>query len=96
METGKPLYLINEGREPAAKGPMKAVVAGRLHYIRSGDGSEELYDLDADRIERRNLAGQPSAAVTLQSFRSTLSWLLSKQSPGETRPAVPLAARVPN
>src|SRR5262249_46251028 len=42
METDKPLVLMNDGREPAAKGPMKSLVAGGMHYIRSGDGSEEL------------------------------------------------------
>ena len=36
METDKPLVFMNEGREPAAKGPMKAMVAGGMHYIRSG------------------------------------------------------------
>ena len=61
METDKPTLLTNQGREPAAKGPMKAMVAGGMHYIRSGDGSEELYALDADPEERTNLAGLPEA-----------------------------------
>ncbi len=42
METGKPDLLANQGREPAAKGPMKGMVLGGMHDIRSGDGSEEL------------------------------------------------------
>ncbi len=33
---GKPLLLANQGREPAAKGPMKSLVAGGMHYIRYG------------------------------------------------------------
>src|SRR5262249_54461200 len=45
METNKPILLTNQGREPAAKGAMKSLVAGGMHYIRSGDGSEELYVL---------------------------------------------------
>src|SRR5437763_15215470 len=46
METDKPTLLTNQGREPVANGPMKALVAGGMHYIRSGDGREELYALD--------------------------------------------------
>ena len=86
METGKPLFLTNEGREPAAKGPMKALVAGGLHYIRSGDGSEELYNLETDRKEQTNLAGLPSAGVTLQSFRAALVGMLGKRRPAEVAP----------
>ena len=48
METGKPNLLANQGREPAAKGRMNAMVAAGMHYIRSGDGSEELYALKSD------------------------------------------------
>ena len=33
METTKPEFIINCGRERAAKGPMKAVVVGGMHYI---------------------------------------------------------------
>jgi arylsulfatase A-like enzyme len=50
-------------RSPIAKGDMKAVVRGSLHYIRNGDGSEELYDLDADPRERDNLIGRVDEAA---------------------------------
>ena len=83
METGKPLFLINEGREPASKGPMKGLIAGGMHYIRSGDGSEELFNLEADAIERTNLAGLPGAGESLQSFRAALDRILSKPTPGQ-------------
>ena len=43
METGKPLGLTNQGREPVARGPMKSLVAEGMHYIRRADGIEELY-----------------------------------------------------
>jgi len=72
METGKPTLLTNQGREPVAKGPMKAMVAGGMHYIRSGDGYEELYALDADPEEQMNLAGFPDAQESLQGFRDAL------------------------
>src|SRR5262249_42861055 len=61
METGKPLLLTNQGREPAAKGPIQALVADGMHYIRSADGLEELYSLKSDAEERFNLAGAPLA-----------------------------------
>jgi arylsulfatase A-like enzyme len=79
METDKPLVLMNEGREPAAKGPMKSLVAGGMHYIRSGDGSEELYSLRSDPEERLNLVGAPAAREALQRFRATLSSMVRKR-----------------
>ena len=73
IETSKPIFLTNQGREPAAKGPMKSLVAGGMHYIRSGDGSEELYALKTDPEERLNLAGAPVARQVLQRFRASLA-----------------------
>jgi arylsulfatase A-like enzyme len=40
---------------PIAKGDMKAVVVDSLHYIRNGDGTEEVYDIVRDPNERDNL-----------------------------------------
>ena len=40
---------------------MRAMVAGGMHYIRSGDGGEELYALDSDPDERTNAAPLPDA-----------------------------------
>jgi len=79
METGKPILLTNEGREPAAKGPMKSIVAGGMHYIRTGDGLEELYALRSDPEELLNLAGSPMAREVLEGFRNRLAALLRKQ-----------------
>ena len=70
---------MNEGREPAAKGPMKSLVAGGMHYIRSGDGSEELYYLKSDPEERLNVAGAPAAGEILQRFRAGLAAMLRKR-----------------
>jgi arylsulfatase A-like enzyme len=95
MEVGKPLSLTNEGREPAANGPMKALVAGGLHYIRSGDGREELYSLETDPGEQMNRAGAPGAAVTLQHFRAALHSMLGKRPrrPGRTAGRLASSAR---
>jgi arylsulfatase A-like enzyme len=78
MEVDKPIVLSNEGREPAAKGPMKSLIAGGMHYIRSGDGSEELYSLKSDPDERLDVAGSPMAQTALQGFRRTLGAMLRK------------------
>jgi arylsulfatase A-like enzyme len=43
-------------RYPVSRGDMRSIVVGRSHYIRNGDGMEELYDLAADPHELRNLA----------------------------------------
>ena len=82
METDKPDLLTNQGREPAAKGPMKALVAGGMHYIRSGDGSEELYALEVDPEERTNLAGFPDARESLEGFRGALRSMLRRRPTG--------------
>jgi arylsulfatase A-like enzyme len=76
MEMGKLLLLTNQGREPAAKGPMKSVVAGGMHYIRSADGLEELYALRSDPEEQLNTAGSPMAREILQGFRDHLAAML--------------------
>jgi arylsulfatase A-like enzyme len=79
METGKPVSLTNQGREPVAKGPMKAVVAEGMHYIRGADGREELYSLKSDPEEHMNLAGYPFASEPLRRFRTSLSAMLEKR-----------------
>ncbi len=82
METDKPTLLTNQGREPVANGPMKALVAGGMHYIRSGDGREELYSLDTDPEERMDLAGFAETQEVLQHFRDGLRSMLRTRPPG--------------
>ena len=79
METTKPELLTNGGREPAAKGPMKSVVAAGMHYIQMADGSEELYNMNSDVEEKVNLAGDASALPVLLEFRNLLGLLLKKR-----------------
>jgi arylsulfatase A-like enzyme len=87
METDKPATLTNQGREPVAKGPMKALVGGGMHYIRSGDGSEELYSLNGDPEERTNLAGFLEAQEVLENFRAGLRAMLRPHRPVAERTA---------
>jgi arylsulfatase A-like enzyme len=76
METDPPPILTNQGREPVAKGPMRALVAGGMHYIRSGDGREELYALQVDPEELTNAAVYPDAQQSLEGFRTALRSML--------------------
>ena len=94
METDRPTFLTNQGREPAAKGPMKAMVAGGMHYIRSGDGHEELYALEHDPEEQNNAAGFPDAQDVLQEFRDYLRSIFRRRTPTDGRTASRLPASV--
>jgi arylsulfatase A-like enzyme len=96
METEQPILLTNQGREPVAKGPMKAMVAGGMHYIRSGDGGEELYALGPDRGEQFNMATEPNAEESLQGFRGALRSLFRKRPTAERRRAGPVASLPPS
>jgi arylsulfatase A-like enzyme len=58
----------NRGESPACLGPMTSLVGWGYHYIRNGDGREELFDLEADPGEAHNLA----AAVSLEPFRAAM------------------------
>ena len=79
METTKPVFLTNDGREPAAKGPMKAVIAGGMHYIQMGDGSEELFNLKADTDEKANLANDAEVLPVLLQFRNLIQLMLNRR-----------------
>ena len=79
MEGGKPSGLTNQGREPVAKGPMQALVAEGMHYIRAADGGEELYLLKSDPEEQNNLAMYSFASEPLRRFRSSLALMLKKR-----------------
>ncbi len=55
---------------PALRGRMQSLVADGNTYIRNGDGSEELYDLEADPAEVHDLSGAVDAPATLERFRA--------------------------
>ena len=71
--------MTNQGREPVARGPMKAIVDRGMHYIRTADGLEELYFLDTDPEERSNLAAYAYAAEPLRRSRAVLSAMLEER-----------------
>ena len=65
---------------PVAKGNMKALLSDEMHYVRNGDGSEELYDLRNDPQGKNDLSASREAHPALQAFRRALETIL-----GETR-----------
>jgi arylsulfatase A-like enzyme len=65
-------YVWAPSWTPIARGDMKSLVEGPLHYIRNGDGVEELYDARQDPAATRDLSATTEQAPTLQRLRSTL------------------------
>jgi arylsulfatase A-like enzyme len=76
----------NHGRSPASRGPMTSVWLEGQHYIRNGDGAEELYDLAADPNEVLNLAGFPLARSGLARGRAAVDRLRQERSLPARRP----------
>ena len=64
--------------DPVRKGPMRSLVLGNLHYIRNGDGREEIYDYIADAAEHTNLADGNDSAQVLAPFRL---WQAKRDAP---------------
>jgi arylsulfatase A-like enzyme len=62
---------------PVSKGDMKSLIMGRYHYIKNGDGSEELYDFETDPAEQSNLIGSGAGQATAARLRVSLSTILS-------------------
>lgn len=77
----------NQAWFPASWGPaMFSLVDSVHHYIRNGDGSEELYDTKADPGERTNVAGDSSVATVLGGFRRTMDALVPGLPPFAATP----------
>ena len=55
---------------PVSGGDMSSLVWAGKHYIRNGDGREELYDWNNDRGETRNLADMPDQKSLIEYLRS--------------------------
>jgi arylsulfatase A-like enzyme len=66
---------------PVSRGTMRSVVVDGFHYIRMGDGTEELYDFLRDSTERVNLAGDSAHAAPLSAGRRTLDAVLRATPP---------------
>ncbi len=85
----EPFWHVIPPASPVAKGPIRALWSGDQKYIyRDREPIEELYDLEHDPLERRNLASQERPAV------DTLRRRLARLLPGtdSTKPPAMTAA----
>jgi len=57
---------------PVSKGDMKSLVIGDMHYIRNGDGTEEVYDLGNDPTEQNDIILTPHGAEMAERAREVL------------------------
>jgi hypothetical protein len=55
---------------PIDKGDMRSILYRGFRYIRNGDASEELYDLEGDPAERRNLVAAAAYADIVGGSRA--------------------------
>lgn len=62
---------------PVAKGSMKSLVRDGYHYIRYGDGSEELFDFEKDPGENHNLTDSADDHPKLRQMRSAVEAVLN-------------------
>jgi arylsulfatase A-like enzyme len=62
-------------------GPSKSILAGSAAYLRHGDGTEELYDLDSDPAESRDLSPSAEAGPLLARCRRILGRLVGRSEP---------------
>jgi arylsulfatase A-like enzyme len=61
---------VIEGQQ--RRGKMQSLVVGKYHYIRNGDGSEELYDFAADPREEHDLMLTASGREACKTFAAAL------------------------
>ena len=57
---------------PVAKGDMSSLTDDHYHYIRNGDGSEELYAIGEDPDERHDLSKRDDSQRLLEQYRKAL------------------------
>jgi arylsulfatase A-like enzyme len=61
-----------EPASPASFGPMRSVFDQQFHYIRRGDGAEELFDYRADSGEMTELGRTPAGKAVIEGLRRLL------------------------
>ncbi len=63
---------------PVSRGDMKSLIVAPYHYIKNGDGREELYDVDRDPLEQHDLARTEEGGRALQQFRRRFDAILAR------------------
>ena len=81
--TARLLIRPQAGRGGTLPGFRMSLVSWNLHYIRDGEGGEELYDMLKDPLENRNLITSEEHVPVLGAFRAMLLDVLT-ESPGST------------
>jgi arylsulfatase A-like enzyme len=71
----------NPGWYPVSKGDLSSVVFGSHHYIRNGDLTEELYDIENDPRELQNLARCHPDCTVLEQFRTAMKESVDERQP---------------
>ena len=61
-----------------AKGDMKSLIVNPYHYIKNGDGREELYNFENDPLEQRDLAYSEEGRRMLEQLRTSLETILAR------------------
>jgi arylsulfatase A-like enzyme len=69
---------VVRARAPVARGPMQALAGDGFTYMKLGDGSEELYDLEADPGEEKNRAGEAEERGRVDGLRQELEATLAR------------------
>ncbi len=69
------------GHYPTAEGELRSLVWGDYHFIRNGDGAEELYDIARDPKETMNLALTARGDSVLPIMRNRLGSPGSRAAP---------------
>jgi choline-sulfatase len=67
--------VIGEYLAEGAVAPIVMLREGRWKFVHSPSDPDQLYDLDADPEERRNLAAEPSHGVIVAEFRARVAEL---------------------
>lgn len=81
--TGPPSPILSEVHKginlpswlPVSRGDMRSLIDDGLHFIRNGDGTEELYDFVNDPAERMNLMASASGTREADRMRTRLQAL---------------------
>jgi arylsulfatase A-like enzyme len=63
---------------PIAKGDMTSLMIGGHHYIRNGDGRDELYDIERDPVENDDISATEAGRQVLARIKRNLESVLAR------------------